>query len=79
MRKAHNVSVRVTGEQKDFLENLQVHVKEETGIEVPLGAVVRMVIERVIQQASNNKNTMVIAEKVITGANNSIPNSCYAQ
>jgi hypothetical protein len=46
MAKTYSITVRLTEEQKQFLERKIAHIKEKVDIEVPAGLVIRKIIEK---------------------------------
>lgn len=47
--KKNIIAVRVTDEQHTFLLRWQQHLQEELGMDIPLGALVRRMLDKVIQ------------------------------
>jgi hypothetical protein len=63
MAKTYSITVRLTEEQKQFIDSKIAHIKEKVDVDVPAGLIIRKVIERAMQfhearRAGHNRGDM---------------------
>jgi hypothetical protein len=46
MAKTYSITVRITAEQKKFIDQKIAHIKDKVDVEVPAGLVIRKLIEK---------------------------------
>lgn len=46
MAKTYSITVRLTEEQKKFIDSKIAHIKEKVDVEVPAGLIIRKIIEK---------------------------------